>query len=136
MSEPVFRVHQAFLAAAGLGALGLLAGACGDDDTSSGGDASVGTQSAAGTLTVVAEDIDFGHDEYRVDAGTIDVVYENEGSIVHTLVIRGVDGFKLTVRSRGDVDEGSVQLEPGEYALYCDIPGHEPAGMKATLVAS
>lgn len=117
-------------------ALALLGTACGGESSST-DSASAATRPAAGEpLSVVAEDIDFPYDEYRVDAGEVDVVYENQGSIVHTLVIRGVDDFKLTVRSKGDVDEGSVELEAGEYELYCDIPGHERAGMEATLVVS
>lgn len=87
-------------------------------------------------VTVIAEDIDFPHGEYQVAAGTVEIVYENEGRIVHTLVIQGVDGFKLAVNANGDVDDGSVELEPGGYELYCDIPGHRSAGMEATLVAT
>jgi plastocyanin len=88
---------------------------------------------ADGELKVVGEDVDFDSDAYRASAGPIDIVYENEGSIVHTLVIDGVDDFKLTVNSRGDVDRGSVELEPGTYDMYCDVPGHRQAGMEATL---
>jgi uncharacterized cupredoxin-like copper-binding protein len=48
-------------------------------------------------------------------------------------VIEGVDGFKLDVPTNGDVDEGSVDLQSGEYTIYCDVPGHRNAGMEATL---
>ena len=129
--------HRAFCAGVACVALGLLATGCGDDDSGSGDGASVATRPEPGEpMTVVAEDIDFPHGEYHVAAGEVDVVYENEGSIAHTLLIDDVDGFKLSVRSKGDVDEGSVELEPGEYELYCDIPGHRNGGMDATLVVS
>lgn len=82
---------------------------------------------------MLAEDISFPSDTYQAAAGTIQVTYENVGSIVHTLVIEDVDDFKLTVNSNGDVDEGSVDLEPGTYDMYCDVPGHRQAGMEATL---
>lgn len=123
-------------AAAAAAALALLVTACGDDDAaqdpatdqeSSGG-------SPSGAVEVIAEDIAFGQDDYDAEAGEVSFVYENQGSIVHTLLIRDVDDFELEVASRGDVDEGSVELEPGEYELYCDVPGHEVAGMVATLV--
>ena len=87
----------------------------------------------AGNLLVLAEDISFPSGTYRAAAGTVQVTYENVGSIVHTLVIEDVDDFKLTVNSNGDVDEDSVDLEPGTYDMYCDVPGHRRAGMEATL---
>lgn len=119
--------------------LALIVAGCGGDDSESGsgdGGSAATVPEAGEPLTVIAEDIDFPHDSYEAEAGEIDVVYENEGSIVHTLVIEDVEGFKLEVRSRGDVDEGTVELEAGEYKMYCDIPGHERAGMTADLVVS
>jgi uncharacterized cupredoxin-like copper-binding protein len=52
---------------------------------------------------------------------------------VHTLAIEGVKGFKLEVPRPGDIDTGSVRLEPGSYTLFCDVPGHRQAGMEAPL---
>jgi plastocyanin len=116
-------------------ALCLVLGACGgDDDDSAGPPATAGGGGAA--LDVVAEDIDFDADRYEADAGTIDVTYTNDGRILHTLLIEGVSGFELSVSSNGDVDRGSVELEPGEYTLFCDVPGHRSAGMEAELTVS
>jgi uncharacterized cupredoxin-like copper-binding protein len=50
---------------------------------------------------------------------------------VHTLLVDEVDDFKLQVNTNGDTDTGTVELEPGEYRLYCDVPGH--TSMEATL---
>lgn len=108
-------------------------GACGDGEGTTSAPAVGPSGDAAGELEVVAEDIDFGDDAYAVAAGNIPVTYRNQGSIVHTLVIEDVDGFKLEVESKGDVDEGSIELEAGEYVLFCDVPGHRSAGMEATL---
>ena len=114
-------------------ALLIMAG-CGDDDGGTSNAPAVGASSDSGDgLTVVAEDIEFGDDAYAAAAGTIPVTYRNEGSIVHTLVIEDIDGFKLEVSSNGDVDEGAVELEPGEYTMFCDVPGHRAAGMEASL---
>jgi plastocyanin len=108
--------------------------ACGDDDD----DATTDTTSAAtaGAVHVVAEDsLTFDEDSYSADAGEVSFVYENGGALPHTLVIDGIDtdDFKLSV---GDTDEGSVELEPGEYTIFCDVPGHRGAGMEATLTVS
>ncbi len=113
------------------GALLLALGACGDDDAAPTADAGP----ADSSVTVLARDIDFDADAYEVEAGAVEFVYENEGDIPHTLVIDGVP-MELTVRTRGDVDRGVVDLEPGEYTVYCDVPGHRPAGMVATLTVS
>ena len=117
------------LSAAVLGAVAL--GGCGGGDDDSTGAAT--DRAGDGALEVVAHDIEFGEDSYDATAGAVDVRYVNEGSITHTLLIDGVDGFKLEVTSGGDEDESRVDLDAGTYTLYCDVPGHREAGMEATL---
>lgn len=116
------------------GVLTLAVSACGDDDTA---EAPASANGSGGSdLTVLAEDIAFPEDTYQADAGTIDVVYENVGSIQHTLLVEGVDDFELVVTSNGDIDRGNVELDAGTYTIYCDVPGHQGAGMEATLEVS
>jgi plastocyanin len=123
---------------AALAAAPLLA-ACGDDDD---GDATTTTAEATGdtsggtgsALTVHATDqIKFDSESYEAEAGEVDVTYVNDGSQPHTLLIKGVGDFKLSI---GSEDEGTVELEPGDYTLYCDVAGHEAAGMVADLTVS
>lgn len=86
------------------------------------------------TLEVGAQDdLTFDQDSYEVESGDVAVTYVNDGTVAHTLLIEGVEGFKLAV---GDVDTGTVTLDPGTYQMYCDIPGHEAAGMVAELTVS
>ncbi len=88
-------------------------------------------------VTVIAEDIDFPNKEFTASAGELTIGYVNDGSIRHTLVIEGVDAWEtLTVSSNGDTASGSVELEAGEYTLFCDVPGHRGAGMEGTLTVS
>ena len=110
--------------------LGLTA--CGDDDeTEPSGPGAPGGGGDGSSVTVGALDsLEFDADRYEARAGTVEFTYENEGSITHTLLIEGIDGFKLAV---GDTDTGSVELEPGTYTLYCDVAGHQEAGMEAEL---
>ena len=104
----------------------VLLGACGSDGDDAGG---------AADVTVVAEDtLSFDKGDYTAQAGEVNIEYEAGGSVTHTLLIDGVDDFKLQVTGSGDTDTGTVDLEPGEYQIYCDIPGHE--GMRATLTVS
>lgn len=121
------------IAAASLAAVALLAACGGDDDTAAPAPDAGEASGSGGAVTVVAEDVDFGADAYEADAGEVTFEYVNEGIIEHSLVIEDVDGFRLLVETRGDVDRGSVGLEPGSYTLLCDIPGHAQSGMVADL---
>jgi cytochrome c oxidase subunit 2 len=121
-----------------IGALVLTAAvlpACGSDDDGAAGDGlSTGSGDGGGgaPVTVVAQDsLSFDRDDYTASAGEVTIDYENAGNLTHTLLIDGVDDFKLTVSANGDTDEGTAELEPGDHRIYCDIPGHE--SMEATL---
>ena len=76
--------------------------------------------------------------EYTAAAGDIKVFLANDDSVKHILVIRQGDkvvgDLELTVTKRGTVDEGTINLEAGEYSVYCIIPGH--GGMNSTLTVS
>ncbi len=113
-------------------AVALVLAGCGGSDT----DSAPTRASASGQLLIVARDISFPTGHYESDGGPVDVSYENDGSITHTLVIADVDDFKLTVKAHGDSDEATIDLAPGKYTLYCDVPGHRQAGMEATLTVS
>ncbi|MGH8998060.1 MAG: cupredoxin domain-containing protein [Acidimicrobiia bacterium] len=89
------------------------------------------------TVEVTAVDIDFPVAQLTAKAGTVRFVYRNDGQIRHTLVIEEVPAFgKLEVNRKGDTDEGTVELRPGTYTIFCDVPGHRSAGMDAKLVVS
>ena len=116
------------LLAAGALALAVPLAACGGDDS---GGATPATSGSGNGITVHAKDtLKFDATAYEAKAGKIDVTYVNDGGQAHTLLIKDHKGFKLSV---GRKDEGSVDLQPGTYTLYCDIAGHEAAGMEATL---
>lgn len=113
---------------AGLAALPLALAACGGGES---GSSAPGT-TVPGTVVVEALDIRFDEKSYEAVAGDVTFVYLDKGNIRHTLLIDGVDGFKLEVNGNGESDTGTVSLDPGEYLIYCDVPGHRPA-MEATL---
>lgn len=110
--------------------LALPLAACGGDDDGT-ADPPVTGGPAASSLVVHGNDkLEFDKDAYTAKAGTIELKLVNDGSINHTLLIKEVDDFILKVPG---VDEGSVELEAGSYTMYCDVPGHEAAGMVADL---
>ena len=124
---------------AGFAAIGLAAalglGACGGGGDGEAKESGQVTSDPApsGVLRVEAHEFALAPEDLRAAPGTVAIEYVNAGAIQHTLVIDGVNGVKLDVASKGDVDTGTVKLEPGTYTMYCDIPGHRQAGMEAPL---
>ncbi len=112
---------------------GTLAVAEGLGEAPTGGEAAVGEPD----ISVPAVDIDFPVKEFEAPANGVTIEYVNEGQTLHTLVVEGrEEDLLLEVEANGDVDQGTIDLEPGTYTLYCDVPGHRAAGMEGTLVTS
>jgi len=75
----------------------------------------------------------------RVKAGTIRFVVRNRGTITHGFEIEGeVDGkeFEREIKPfpAGQTRSLIVELPPGEYEIYCQVPGHREQGMEGTLI--
>ena len=75
---------------------------------------------------------------YTASAGEIDVFLANDDNVKHVLVVlqddKVVGDLELEVNKRGDTDQGTITLEPGEYRIYCTVPGH--GSMNSTLTVS
>ncbi len=118
--------------AAAVMAGGLMLGACGgDDDDDAGADG--GAPVDEGTVIEIAALDSFAFDPAAAaaPAGPVTIDMTNEGGLAHSLVIEGVDDFRLL-----DDDRGTVELAAGEYVFFCDIPGHRDGGMEGTLTVS
>jgi plastocyanin len=126
-------VSSKFLGAVVMPMLAVLTlSACG-----SGGDSAPATVPVDTDLEVRAvPGLRFERDAYEAEAGEISVAYVNDDTIRHNLVVikDGVidNSFELVINRKGDVDTGSITLEPGNYVLFCTVPGHQ--NMKADLV--
>jgi len=89
-----------------------------------------------GTLDVQALPSNtFQATEFTVPAGIIQVNYIQIGG-THTLVFSNPEfsGFQLAVP--GGPETGKVELKPGNYTIYCTIPGHRAAGMQANVTVT
>lgn len=112
-------------------AAGTLLAACG------GGESGPTETVPAGAFVVKAvSGLKFDAEQYGpIPAGEVTFGYVNEDSLRHTMIIAEGDtkvpNFKLEVNRKGDVDSGTVTLDPGTYTLICDVPGH--GNMRATL---
>ena len=94
------------------------------------------TGPAQTTLDIKGGNFFFDPKNSDAPAGVDAIKMESEGAL-HTLVFDGgkVPGFKLEASS-GESDELKVDLKPGEYTIYCDIPGHREAGMEGTITVT
>lgn len=78
--------------------------------------------------------------EFRITPGEITVAegatlaVTNTGATAHDLVIEGT-GLATTLLDSGATAELDLTgLAPGTYRILCSVPGHDAAGMTATLV--
>ena len=143
-----------------VGALALLAGACGSDSDDAGSDAA---DDGARTVEVTMRDIEFDPESIAVQRGeTIRFVFENEGKLPHDAFIgdaaaqaeheeevraaEGEDGGHG--HAPGDIASGIV-VDPGargelthrfdqagELLIGCHEPGHYEAGMRGVIAVS
>jgi plastocyanin len=135
------------LVAVALAVFGLAA--CGDDDDEGDETASVETTTtedttaaggggAGGTLDISSpESGDTVYDQASLSspAGTVTVNYDNPSQVPHDVVIEGEDGTELgkTELVSGGQTSTTVELQPGTYTYYCDVPGHREGGMEGSL---
>ncbi len=78
-------------------------------------------------------------DMITVKAGTIRFVVRNLGTMAHGFEIEGeIDGkeFEREIEPfpAGQTRRLMVELPPGEYEIYCQVPGHKEKGMEGTLI--
>lgn len=76
--------------------------------------------------------------EYTAPAGDIEVFLANDDNVKHVMVILQDDkvygDLELVIEKKGDTATGTITLEPGEYRIYCTIPGH--SSMDSLLTVS
>jgi mono/diheme cytochrome c family protein len=91
----------------------------------------------AGLLTIPADPtgaLSFTTRKASGTPGKVTISMPNKAPIQHNIAIRGpVTGAGPIVGSGGD-SKFTATLKPGTYEFYCQVPGHEAAGMKGTLV--
>lgn len=112
----------------------LLVAACSSADGPTGSATSIPLNDLTGDeVTIVAggdEEMRFTPDDPTVAAGETVFLLDNQGRLIHDLVIDGVQVAEVAGGSQG---AGQIDLEPGSYEMWCSIPGHRSAGMEGTL---
>jgi plastocyanin len=110
--------------------------ACGDSGGGGGSGYKEPRGPAQATLTIEGGNFFFDPADSEGPAG-VDAIKLESVEGLHTLVFDDdkVPGFKLEASS-GKSDELKVNLKPGKYTIYCDIPGHREGGMEGTITAT
>jgi uncharacterized cupredoxin-like copper-binding protein len=116
------------LAAAVIAVGATLLAACGDDDAS---DLPAVEGATSERMEVGATEMAFDPDAIAVEAGDVEVVLHNEGSVLHDIHIE--DQSFLLEAPAGETVSDSLDLEPGRYQFFCGVPGHRQAGMEGVL---
>jgi plastocyanin len=130
------------IAVIALAALGVAA--CGggdddDDDETTAAETTEATTPAGGGATLEisspAEGLAYDQTELTAQAGAVTVEYDNPQALSHDVVIEDASGAELgktELISQGSTST-TVDLQPGTYTFYCDVPGHREGGMEGTL---
>jgi hypothetical protein len=88
-------------------------------------------------LFVNAKEFSLVMSRQTLKPGAARIQLYNGGEDAHDLRLQRVGGKRvLRVRetSPGDVTELSAMLRAGKWKLWCSLPGHAKAGMRAALV--
>jgi plastocyanin len=128
--------------------LALALAACGDDDDEEPTSAATRETTKEETTTDDAaqtggggEELTISETEFALDpadptvaAGEVTITATNDGATVHNLEVEGDGVEEIT----DDLDPGQsgelkLDLEPGEYEMYCAIGTHAAQGMEGTL---
>lgn len=103
------------------------------------------TTTGGGTQRVAVSGTEFAFrlDPSEVDPGVVIFRLTNDGQMPHDLKIEGPGvaeaaggEAKTPVIDPGQVADVEVELEPGDYELYCTVPGHREGGMEVDLEVS
>lgn len=88
---------------------------------------------AAEPITVEAGEMYFEGIPEAIEAGTVEFELDNVGGMEHDIVIEEVGDEVVVSAHPGETEFGSVELEPGEYTIYCSIGNHRAQGMEQTI---
>lgn len=92
------------------------------------------TAVAPGTIALTTENMQFGQNTLRVQAGEpISFALENKDLYGHSFDVDELD-WHVQLNANAQVDAEFTAVSPGTYTIYCAVPGHREAGMVARLI--
>lgn len=105
-----------------------------ETENTEGADEDVGGE-AARTVEVGAGEFSFDGFPETLPVGTVEIVFENTGTVEHDLVLEEHgDEVVVPETAPGERATGSVSLlQRGEYTFYCSVADHREQGMETTV---
>ena len=94
------------------------------------------SEAATSRLYVSADEWSLVLSRTSLAAGTARIQLHNAGEDAHDLRLRRVGGtrsLRVAETEPGDLSEIRATLRRGRWRLWCSLPGHARAGMRATL---
>jgi plastocyanin len=96
------------------------------------------TPASGGTVKISADpsgNLAFEQKSVSTKAGDVTIDFTNQSPVGHDVKVQDSSGQVLggTDLVTGDTTSATVPLDKGTYTFFCDVPGHEEAGMKGTL---
>lgn len=115
-----------------IGIAGLVTAACGGGGGGASG--SGGGSSGAAAVRVTLSEFKFAPTPIEVPANTkVSFQLTNAGTVEHDLTAKAL-GLNLYVAAAKKSQAEAGPFTPGEYEIYCGIPGHKEAGMVGKIV--
>lgn len=115
--------------------LALALAACGEDSGEDSGGGSRRDPAPVATTSVVTMAERKFTPSHVIAAAGEPLGVSNAGSVGHDLKLRrdGKEAGGTQVLNPGETQRLEVLFDPGDYEMYCSVPGHEAAGMKGTF---
>jgi uncharacterized cupredoxin-like copper-binding protein len=87
------------------------------------------------TIKVTEKEFSITPSDVSAKAGDITFQIKNTGAVAHDIAVdlNGTEKASPLVQP-GQTESWTVTIsDPGDYQIYCSVPGHKEAGMKGTL---
>ncbi len=81
---------------------------------------------------ITVKEFVFSPKTITVPSGTDQFVVVNTGAVEHTFVIDALKVKSPPIKPGQSVTL-TINLKPGTYQVYCDVPGHKELGMVSTI---
>ena len=111
----------------------------GGDSQSEGTGGATEAPAAADALTVNLMDFMIDPSDLEATGPTVTFEVTSDGPTPHNLTVRDANDEVVMATadlSTGDSETITAELEPGEYAIFCSLGGHESLGMSGTLTVT